>query len=165
MARDYTITAVSPKVDEWQGQYGTMKTYHVKVDAHGDEVVQINKKPDSPAPQTGDTIYGDTSQSQHGLRFKSAPKQQGFGGFKADPDKQAQIKAQWAIGQAKDWTLQTTQEFGDIERSAAQFFAMVDRIKSGQLPATTGSTVVTEKKPDVVAEVPDDEINLDDIPF
>lgn len=162
MSRDYTITAVSPKVDEWEGKYGAMKTYHVRVDAHGEDVVQVNKKPESPAPQKGETIHGEISSTEHGLKYKYVSKQQGFGGFKADPDKQSQIKAQWAIGQAKDWVLQTTQEFGDIEVSAHQFFAMVDRVKSGQAPAVTGTTVVSR---DIVAEVPDEDIDISQIPF
>lgn len=158
MSQEYKIAAVSPQTKSWSSQHGEFITYYIKVEGD-DEPVQLNKKSGSPKPQVGEELYGSINTSEYGKKFKSEKRP-----FNKDnPDKQNQIKAQWAIGQAKDWVLQTTQDFGEIERTAAQFFAMVDRIKTSQLPTTIKSTVVTETKKDVVVDP--DEINLDDIPF
>lgn len=166
---EYRITRVSQDVPREWGQ-GDKKTYYIKVmlDGHS-KPVSIGKN--SPtALKVGDTVTGRIVETQYAEdKWEHERKAFTGGGFKADPDKQAQIKAQWAIGQAKDWVLHTTQEVADIEPQAKQFFAMVDRVKNGTTTGTTApelQTTATTKKPDVVVtDIPDDPINLDDIPF
>lgn len=177
--QEYTIEAVSPKVDEWDGQYGSMKTYYVKLNGN---TVKLNKKPDSPAPTKGETLYGYIQPNQYGDQFKPQKKPFTPAGFKADPDKQNQIKAQWSIGQAVSATQIKSSEKGyleDVEYLAKQFFSMVDRVKNG---TTTGSTIETkttkattagnyrrddtEADEKVVLDFDENEpINLDEIPF
>jgi hypothetical protein len=166
---EYRITRVSQDVPREWGQ-GDKKTYYIKVmlDGHS-KPVSIGKN--SPtALKVGDTVTGRIVETQYAEdKWEHERKAFTGGGFKADPDKQAQIKAQWAIGKAKDWVLHTTQEVADIEPQAKQFFAMVDRVKNGTTTGTTApelQTTATTKKPDVVVtDIPDDPINLDDIPF
>lgn len=166
---EYRITRVSQDVPREWGQ-GDKKTYYIKVmlDGHS-KPVSIGKN--SPtALKVGDTVTGRIVETQYAEdKWEHERKAFTGGGFKADPDKQAQIKAQWAISQAKDWVLHTTQEVEDIEPGAKQFFAMVDRVKNGTTTGTTApelQTTATTKKPDVVVtDIPDDPINLDDIPF
>lgn len=71
-------------------------------------------------------------------------------------DKDKAIRAQWAIGQAKDWAMGNALSFDEIEPVAADFFAMVGRVKKGSQQG--------EKKQDTVLEVPDGEITYEDIP-
>ena len=194
MAQEYTIDKVSSKVDEWNGNFGPMKTYYVKF-VGGEKTVQVNKKPESPTPQSGEVLYGRLETNQHGTKFKGEkrpdggykPKTQ----FKPDPEKQAQIKAQWAIGQAVQLVGQPTKvnkevsisPFPAIENAAKQFFAMVDRVKDGSTAGqtstgnqTTGQTSAgnyrtegdydgTIDKEPVQAFDESEPINLDDIPF
>lgn len=125
MSQDYTIKAVSSEPREWEGAYGKMLSYHIQVEGNG-EPVTLNKKPDSPAPQVGDVIYGDVVPGEFGQRFKAAKKP--FAGYQRD-DKA--IQAQWAIGQAREW-VQYNEGHGtaDIENEAKQFFGMIERIKN-----------------------------------
>lgn len=80
MGKTYKIQAVSTKVDNWSNEYGDFSTYHIKLEGQeaDDEVVQLNKKSDSPAPQAGDEIYGDLTGTKFGIKFKSEKKP--FGG-------------------------------------------------------------------------------------
>lgn len=182
--QDYTIDAVSPKIDEWESQYGPMRTYYVKINGN---TVKLNKKPDSPAPTKGETLYGYIQPSQYGDQFKTQKKPFAPGGFKADPDKQNQIKAQWAIGQAVSIYNQMSAEDAAsavfeqvVEENATKLFAMVDRVKNGtttgstaETPQTTGTTSTgnfrqntTEQDEKTVVDFDEDApINLDDIPF
>lgn len=132
MNEEYKITAVSPQVKEWEGQYGKMKTFHVRLDKHGDTPVQLNKKLGSPEPQVGESVYGSIQRTEYGDKFKGAKKPFSGGG---QPRDDMAIRAQWAIGQAvnylnsiQDATPRTPEEF--IEAWGIKFFAMVDRVKN-----------------------------------
>lgn len=96
MAQDYQITAVSPKKNEWESKYGAMVTYYIKVEGN-EEPVQLNKKADSSAPKVGDELYGTIKETEYGKKFKGEKKPFSPGGYKDNPEKQAQIKAQFAI--------------------------------------------------------------------
>ena len=170
---EYRITRVSQDVPREWGQ-GEKKTYYIKVmlDGHS-KPVSIGKN--SPtALKVGDTVTGRIVETQY-TEDKWEHERKAFtgGGFKADPDKQAQIKAQWAIGQAVQLHIAVTANGGEeaqgIEATAKELFAMVDRVKNGTTTATTApelQTTATTKKPDVVVtDIPDDPINLDSIPF
>lgn len=77
MAETYVIKQVREKPKEWDSAYGPMLTYLIQVEGNG-EPVSINKKPESPAPQIGDELYGTIEETKFGQKFKSAPKP--FGG-------------------------------------------------------------------------------------
>lgn len=70
MAKEYTIHKVSPKVDDWSGAHGPMKSYYVLLFGEGQEPIKVNKKPASDPPKPGDVIYGDLEPGQFGVRFK-----------------------------------------------------------------------------------------------
>lgn len=87
-------------------------------------------------------------------------------------DKNAQIRAQWAIGQAVNFT-GPENSMQDIENAAKTFFAMVDRVKGSNGLKAEGVKVtpiesqddLTKRPLDNVLDVTDAPINLDDIPF
>lgn len=57
---------------EWTGNYGTMvdHTFDIEVDGKVAEVY-MTKKPDSPAPQAGETLdFEKVKQDQHGIKIK-----------------------------------------------------------------------------------------------
>jgi len=74
-------------------------------------------------------------------------------------DKDKAIRAQWAIGQAKDWALGNDMDFDEIEVVANEFFGMVQRVKGG-----LSVTDVKKAIPDVVVEPEDGPITYEDIP-
>lgn len=73
MSETYKIEAVDTDVRNWSSQYGEFSTYTVKLNGVN-EAVQLNKKSSSPAPEVGDEVYGDITDSQFGKKFKSAKK-------------------------------------------------------------------------------------------
>lgn len=74
--RDYTIQAISEKVKNWSNAYGDFSTYTVKF-SDSDDAVEINKKSDSPAPKSGDVVYGEITSTEFGYKFKSAKRPPG----------------------------------------------------------------------------------------
>lgn len=142
---------------EYDSQYGKMIAYKLKLEGVND-IVEMSRKADSPAPKAGDELIGTIEKTQYGHKFKAERPQNSF---KSQPKDEAGIKAMWAIGQAVQLHSAVTRNGGEeaqgIEATAKELFAMVDRVK--------GSTVVTEPKvQDVVADIPET-VDLSDIPF
>lgn len=170
MAQEYTISAVSPKQNNWESAYGPMITYHVKLNG-GEEVVQLNKKADSPQPTKGDTVYGDIQETEYGAKFKSVKKPFSSGG-KFQPRDDAAIQAQWALGRSYEKHGATEEAVKD----AQWLFNKIALIK-GTKPVVTDTNTGYEKAKVVRSGLPepafDDDgnikdqepINLDDIPF
>lgn len=71
MAKEYVIQGVSEKVKNWSSKYGDFTTYYVQLEGEGDDAIQLNKKSDSPAPKSEDKIYGEITETEFGLKFKS----------------------------------------------------------------------------------------------
>ncbi len=143
-----------------------METYKVMVEGEED-AIDVNRKPGNP-PQVGDILSGTLEVTDFGKRFKAAPKT-GFTNFA--PKDQAEIKAEWAIGQAV--TLEKGPDgkytLKSIELTADALFAMVDRVKlSGAAPA---KPTLAEVRDDISKTfnngepLPDEPINLDEIGF
>lgn len=86
MSKEYTIEAVSEKTKNWSSQYGGFTTYYVKLNGEGDEAIQLNKKSDSPAPNSGDELYGEIQITEFGKKFKSQKKP--FGSNARTPESQ-----------------------------------------------------------------------------
>lgn len=82
MSKEYTIDIISEKVKNWSNQFGDFSTYTVKL-AGSDDAVDINKKSDSPAPKSGEVIYGELQETAFGLKFKSEKRP--FGEAKTTP--------------------------------------------------------------------------------
>lgn len=128
------------------------------------------------APEVGEKVYGHIEMAKSGksTKFKRAKKEEipqeeqttlaptGANPRPADDywnDKDASIRAQWAIGQAKDWALGNDMDFDEIEVVANEFFGMVQRVKGGLSVADVKKAI-----PDVVVEPEDGPITYEDIP-
>ena len=99
MNKEYTIDKVSSKIKEWEGQFGKMVTYHIKF-PNNDEVIEMNRKPDSPAPKVGDTVFGEIKQTEFGYRFHGAKTPQGQKTFGKSQGEQWAIMRMNALGSA-----------------------------------------------------------------
>lgn len=76
MGKQYTIQGVSEKIKNWSSKYGDFTTYYVQLEGEGDEAVQLNKKSESPAPKEGDELYGEITETEFGMKFKSEQRQE-----------------------------------------------------------------------------------------
>lgn len=76
MAQDYIVAKVDDEIKRWASRFGDMVTYTLLLEETGEEIVQQNKKPDSPAPKVGDTIYGNIERNAFGAKFKAEQRQE-----------------------------------------------------------------------------------------
>lgn len=142
MAEDYKVVQVSQQEPKkYEGQYGT--TYYIKVKLEGHEKpVEIGKK-DPHALKAGDTVYGHIEETDFPTdKFKAEQKQQNFyskaGKSFDNPDKQAEIKAEWAINQSREYMqhmLGEDAKLTEILDTAKVFYTMVDQVKGSDLKA------------------------------
>jgi hypothetical protein len=99
MDQTYVVQAVG-QPRPWNGQYGPMVSYDLDVvDPQGSiSTVELNQKPDTPAPQANAQLFGRIEQGTRGLRFKKAqqPQQGQLNGAQRrdDPDRQRSIVRQ-----------------------------------------------------------------------
>ena len=82
MDKNYVITKVSPKVDNWESKFGPMVTHYVQLDGF-DGPVQINQKTTTAAPVEGQELFGRIESNQHGHKFKKAQNPNYSGGNRA----------------------------------------------------------------------------------
>jgi hypothetical protein len=94
------IKTVGP-VSEFPTKFGTMKKYSLQFEG-SDDWVNLNQKPESPAPTVGQELEGTIEDSQFGKQFKKATQASGaFGAPKAtDPATRASIEAQTSLNAA-----------------------------------------------------------------
>lgn len=194
---DKTIKVTSVDENTWSPPDKPSKVYWtIGIDGFSAEPVKWvqDKERNSPAPVVGESQEGKVYKGDKGYTFYPTTPRKSYGGGKNnynDPDKQNQIKAQWAIGQAvqilKPSSPESVLNLDHLETMAKSLFNMVDRVK--------GSVVTDTKKQDWVkpetrerlkqakevadearvqnALSPEEEslldseepINLDDIPF
>lgn len=139
------VANTAPK--EYTNAYGT--TYYHRVKLEGvEKPVSIGKKAPN-AIKAGDIIHGSIEKTAlpedkwHGEAPQ--PGAGGFGGIQPQssttasytPRDDSHIKAQWAIGQATTFYLATAKidlnakdRLEIVESLAAEYFAMVERVKS-----------------------------------
>lgn len=137
--QEYKVEKVSQQEPKkWEGQNGTVYYIKTKLEGH-EKPVSIGKKtPD--ALKAGDTVYGEIIETDYiEDKFKAGKKPFTPNGGYNDPDKQAQIKAQWAIGQAVQieialYTANKNIDSKRIEETAGSLYSMVDRVKAGEQP-------------------------------
>lgn len=68
-------------IDSWKGQYGEMKTYTMVVEGpDGQKEVDLNQKPETPAPEVGQTIAGELKQGKYRPKLKKDQPMGGGGG-------------------------------------------------------------------------------------
>lgn len=199
MAQEYTVKTWKVWEDEEgsvRDKFGNFKG-SVTFEEENSEPVDATFKTE---PQPGDKKYGEITEYQtrsgntrRKFQRKDRPEHNNGhsnGNGWNDPDKQSQIKAQWAIGQACHMltpSLADVSHVGServmsaIEVTAKELFSMVDRVSGLKAPATqtttrqavgteiTSSMVVnsgTDFQEDLAkAFNTDGDINLDEIPF
>ena len=86
---EYTIERVVG-VEEWEGKFGPMKTWTVEIAGEGE--VQINQKPETPAP--AGTVAGTISENDYGKKLKKEKPQGSFGGGGRSPQENRKIVRQ-----------------------------------------------------------------------
>lgn len=79
----YKVTAVNPETKNWSSKYGPMVTYEIKLEGH-DYPVQLNQKPETPAPTVGQELNGDIENGNFpdGALYYRFKKTSTFGGGK-----------------------------------------------------------------------------------
>lgn len=129
------------------GQKITCEEYTVKKSAKGTEYQQL-KRVKTGVSSTQEKLGGTTAKQ-----------------FKADPDKQAEIRAEWALGKSAE--ILGLDDMDKVFAKALALHGMVDRLKAGepevkeQAQFSDGTPV-----PDEVHEVDESQpISLEDIPF
>ena len=153
---NYTITAVSKSVRDFNGSFGPMKSYKLKLQELGDQTVELAQKAETPAPTAGQVLDGTVDMSgSHGPQFKKSfkPRAGGGGGRGRDSD---EIKAEWAINAAITWLTETDManaNLEDVQPLASDFYAMVDRVKGSSSKPATAPQNASE---DDFGEPPDD---------
>lgn len=162
--QEYTIKEWSPWTDRETGQPVTDKHGNhrgsVVFEEHQNEPVDATFK---PPVQVGQKKYGvveeyTTQGGSFRIRFQRRDKPQELRQTSAFPAKSEKtwqprdddaIRAQWAIGQSVQWTLRAPETTADdIEQWAKRFYAMVDRVKSGEVVKVTenvGTSAETTK--------------------
>lgn len=157
MAQTYRISAVSPETRNWSSQYGEKTTYKVRFDGH-QNVVQMNKNADAPAPKVGDEVYGTIQASEYGDKFKGErkpfPSQMPLSAPRTAPQKDEKaIQAMWAIGQSVaahtgSIGVLKVEDLNSVGAYADELFAMVDRVKQGSNPHVGDNGADTASDPD-----------------
>lgn len=72
MSDIFVVKNVSDETKEWEGQYGTMKTYFIDLeqDGHLHTGIEMNRKPESRPPEEGDRMAGSLEETKYGTKFK-----------------------------------------------------------------------------------------------
>jgi hypothetical protein len=93
----YKIIAAM-KTGTYQGAHGEMYKYTVQLEGEAD-TVEVSQKPDTPAPQPGETLEGSIESTQYGKRFKKEFKGgTGFSGGRVNsPEDRASIERQVSL--------------------------------------------------------------------
>lgn len=141
MAQEYELSAFDTGKEPYVDQHGNTWCTAVFV-GEGEPVKWVVKDPTQV--KIGNSYYGTITEekSKAGkpyLRFRREKVPEGSTGPSSDKpteeyweNKQAQIKAQWAIGQAVQLHIAVTANGGEeaqgIEATAKELFAMVDRV-------------------------------------
>lgn len=101
----YTIAAFDGPPRDWEYQGNNFRSYYCKFE--GDERrIEIAQKPETPAPNIGDTLTGVITDKNGYFKFKKARQGGGFGGNGGsrprDPQERESIERQVAAKVASD---------------------------------------------------------------
>lgn len=83
-----------------QTQNGTFAKYTIQAGGQTGEMLQ---KPETPAPKTGDKLFGHFEDSQWGKKFKKGRPMLAGGGRTENPERQASIERQNALTNAVNY--------------------------------------------------------------
>lgn len=162
MAQEYELTSF--KVSDFKDDHGNTWC-DATFKGFGEPMKWVVKDPSRA--EIGKVYYGriEEKTSKAGRPYnrfytEAKPETEGKPTDEYWAAKQAEIKAEWSIGQAIQYTAGKDVSLDTIEDIAADLFAMVERIKAGRVVSDT------EKDEDEVFDPDETEtINLDEIPF
>lgn len=168
MDKEYTIENCI-RSGEFTSQYGTNYKYTIQADG---ETGELSQKPETPAPKTGDKLFGHFEDTPYGKRFKKA--RQGFGGFKDNPQRQSSIEWQSARRDAIDYCIAKSRLLFDLKKnneaeeelSGKHIFEVAFYFKGIETGATQLKDKLPEKQIDEESEGTDpfsEEIDINDI--
>lgn len=133
--------------------------------------VEVNRAAGNK-PSVGEVLFGTITEDKYGPKFKA--EKQPTGTYTPTPKDTSEIKAEWAIGQAVA-SLKSELKDPDpleVEALAKDYFAMVDRVKTGEPSGKAKAAAVVaglrakntvEKELELPSQTQD--IDPDDIPF
>lgn len=170
------------KTGEFDGKYGKLYKYAVQFEGEN-EAVEMNQKPDSPAPKSGDVFEGTIETTRYGRKFRKEASG-GFQGQKNDPQRQASIEWQSARRDAVDYCIAKSRLLFDLgkkkeaeeELSGKHIFQVAFYFKGIETGATQLNDKLPEKQIDEPEDrnddsaredmnLPEEEIDVEDIPF
>ena len=123
-AESMTISKVLDR-REWSGQHGPMVTYKVELEGHG--VAELNQKPSTPAPQAGESVFGELQPGREGFPPKLKKVQQNsFGGRGDSPEQRRSIERQVAAKIAADLVIGGKVEFKDFRVALDRVHAAIE---------------------------------------
>jgi hypothetical protein len=165
--REYKLIQFKPS--DFKDQHGNTWC-DVAFEGVSEPVKWVVKDPSKA--EVGKSYYGEIEQktSKAGKpyqRFYSKTKPEQDSKDEYWEDKNKNIKAQWAIGQAVKATEIKADQDGyerDVENLAHTFFSMVDRIAHKDIPQEMDDKIGNPVQ-DHANEYNDEPINLDEIPF
>jgi hypothetical protein len=103
--KEYEIIGAM-KTREFSGQYGKTFVYTINISGlnledGSSEPLELNQKPESPAPKAGDKIIGHIEDGKYGTRvFKRVKQSGGFQGGRSDPATRKEIIRQNSLTNA-----------------------------------------------------------------
>lgn len=170
---EYTIVT-SMKTGSFQGKFGETYKYGVLFDGEID-AVEVNQKPETPAPKAGDKLSGTIEVTQYGRRFKK--ESTGTFGAKSDPVRQESIEWQSARRDAVDYCIAKSRLLFDLGKKkeaeeeltgkhifeVTYYFKGVDKVKE-----PVKNEVVSAKQEEMEDRNDDsakNEIDISEIPF
>lgn len=177
MAQEFKITNVDPETKRWSSQFGEFITYNLLLDETGEEIVQQNKKPDSPAPKIGDVIYGNIERNAFGAKFKSEARvgtpSVSNSPVKASSDYEPGTNARWAVGMAYRAFIQVTGTpedaggnfpFDAVKQHALELVKMFELVKSSGSPSGLPTAETKVSVPSAAADLKSKLSNSDWVP-
>jgi hypothetical protein len=156
---------------DWTGNYGPMVDHNLTISVDGKDFdVYMTKKPDSPAPQAGESFeFEKVKQDDHGIKIKRVYDKPfdasnnggggGGGGRTSDRMIAAQVAAKCAAEVA-------AHKGGDIDKLTGEFMdAILKYGQEPQAPAPTGSDPLPADTSGLDDTGPQDADPNDEIPF
>lgn len=158
--KEYTIEN-SMSAGGYEGKFGKMSKYTIQVEGVGCE---LSQKESTPAPKTGDKIFGHIEDGQYGKKFVKG-QSSGFskGGFtKADPNTMLLAYSKDVVvafinaGKIKEEKEASIQ----ITNFVTLFRGLYNTLSKGKNPVKKETVVSAKDEPPMPT---DDEIDIDEI--
>jgi hypothetical protein len=119
-------------VNEWQGQHGAMYSYTLKLESG--KVGETNAKTNDRYA-VGDTVWiTEERQTNYGYKWKMSKTDpsQGFQSSKSGGNKDAEITASWAVGQALNALPELIEDMARLQSKAAEIMLVRQNLISNE---------------------------------